>query len=161
MTYLMIMFLLISFDRLLNDAKTREAEYTKPLATMPANAKVILDAVVANDIAESTQAAGRSISAEDKEKIILSALKMLAEGSVAQRNWEMNAVRKKISNLGYLFSWFLKQKGLSYEEIEKKFSTDFNEDKKEAYLSIIASAARSNPDLYKKFFGKITGRSKL
>jgi hypothetical protein len=120
---------------------------------MMKNAKELVATIVENDIAEISRAKG-SISDEEKIKIQLSACEILAQGSVEQRNWEMNAVRKKISCLGRLFSWFLKQRGLSYKEIEEKYKKEFVGDDQGIYWEIISSAARTNPDLFNKFIGK-------
>jgi hypothetical protein len=65
--------------------------------------------------------------------------------------------REKISCLGQFLSWFMKQKGLTYEQIEEKYRKQFPQDEQHKFEEIIQSASRANPNVFEKFVSKLTG----
>ena len=142
----------VSYD-LLNDIRIRDRVYTQPLKTMPANAKQLIDEMMAE------AAKDKSLSAEQLGQIEKGIYKMLSEGAVEQRNFEMKKTREMISYVGLFLSWFMKQKGLSYEQIQAKYLKEFSVSEREGHLKIIESAAGSNSDLLGKFY--ITLRKKF
>jgi len=142
------MFIYLSYA-LYQDQKIRDAEYTKPLSTMPDNARALYEQML------SAETSGKALSDEAVAKIRLEILATLSKGAVAQRNHEMSAVRQKISSFGYVLSWFLKQKGLSYQQIFAKYRLDFSEGDQQLHLKIIESASRANPSVFWKLVGKL------
>lgn len=133
-----------------NDKKIREREYTVPLSNMPGN----IDAL-AREMMEAA-AQERNLTVEQRRTIESEIYKMLGEGAVLQRNHELTKTREKISYFGYFLSWFMKNKGLSYEQIQAKYSKDFAEGDIALHKKIIEAASRSNNDLFKKFIGTIS-----
>lgn len=144
---------------LYNDQRIRDAEYTGPLATMVDNARALYEQMM------SAVLSGRDLSEDEIGKIRLETLSMLSKGAVEQRNHEMERVRTKISYLGLALSWFLKQKGLSYSQIEEKYAQQFGKDQQAMHLKIIESASRANPSVFNKLVHKlerfVTPRAKL
>ncbi|MFZ5600985.1 MAG: hypothetical protein ACOY7J_00905 [Pseudomonadota bacterium] len=135
----------VSYD-LLNDIRIRDRVYTQPLKTMPANAKQLIDEMMAE------AAKDKSLSTDQLAQIEKGIYKMLSEGAVEQRNFEMKKTREMISYVGLFLSWFMKQKGLSYEQIQAKYIKEFSVSEREGHLKIIESAAGSNSDLMGKFY---------
>jgi hypothetical protein len=137
-------------NRLYQDQQIRDAEYTKPLSTMPDNAWALFLQML------SAETTGKTLSAKDVAALKLEILAILSAGAVAQRNHEMAAVRKKISHLGYFLSWLLKQKGLSYEQIYKKYQLTYGADEQQLHMEIIKSASRANPSVLNKLIDKLS-----
>ena len=133
------------------DQQIRDEQYTKPLSNMPPNARDLADQMLSAEINS------HDLSGAEVAKVRLAILEILSQGAVAQRNHEMTMVREKISYFGGLLSWFLKQKGLSYEQITEKYRVEFGEDVQGRHLEIIASASRANPSVFQKLAHKLTG----
>jgi hypothetical protein len=129
----------------INDMKIRDEKYTKPLAKMPANANDLAEAIVDQASKELGGA-----TAEELRQMKIAAFKLLAEGAVEQRNFEMEKVRGEISYLFLGVSYVMKQQGLSFAEIEAKFAKAFPDCEIKKFQAIIDSAARSNPNLFRK-----------
>lgn len=146
-----------------NDALLRENIYTLPLSRMPQNA----DALAREMLDEAAK--DKSLTASQLGKIEKDIYRMLSQGAVAQRNFEMEKTRQKISYIGLFLSWFMKQKGLTYEQIQVKYEKEFSEDERRGHQMIINSAARSNQNLLGKFYltlqklfgGKVQKQAKL
>ena len=136
---------------LYGDQKIRDEHYTKPLAKMPVYAFALYQQML------SAALTGASLSISEIKQVRLEILSMLSQGAVEQRNHEMRKVREQISPLGRLLSWFLKQKGLSYQQIEEKYAKAFSKDEQELHFKIIESASRSNPSVFGKLVSKLTG----
>lgn len=132
-----------------NDKKIREKEYTLPLSTMPGNIEALAQEMMA------AAAKDRYLTMEQRRTIETEIYKMLGEGAVLQRNHELTKTREKISYYGLFLSWFMKNKGLSYGQIQAKYNKVFLEDSIELHRAIIQAASRSNDDLYKKFIDTI------
>ena len=60
--------------KLAEDQKIRDAEYTKPLSTMPENARALLDQMLSAEIS------GKKLTDEAIDEIRLGILEMLSEG---------------------------------------------------------------------------------
>ncbi|WP_413663997.1 hypothetical protein [Microbulbifer sp. CNSA002] len=133
----------------IQDYKTREREYSVPLSTMPDNVQALADEM----FEEATK--DKQLSVEQAQQIEAGIWKMLGEGAVLQRNHELKKTREKISYLGQLLSWFMKAKGLTYEQIEEKYRSEFTESEKEMHRAIVESASRSNQDLLGKLWKSI------
>ncbi|WP_444911893.1 hypothetical protein [Microbulbifer sp. PAAF003] len=133
----------------IQDYKTREQEYSVPLSTMPDNVQALADEM----FEEATK--DKQLSVEQAQQIEAGIWKMLGEGAVLQRNHELKKTREKISYLGQLLSWFMKAKGLTYEQIEEKYRSEFTESEKEMHRAIVESASRSNQDLLGKLWKSI------
>lgn len=130
---------------LYSDSCKREEIYSKPLATMPEN----VDSLVK----EMMQAAANdaNLTVEQKLSIEKDIYRMMSEGAVVQRNHEMDKTRSQISHVGYLLSWFMKQKGMTHAQIQAKYQQDFEDDELNLHKKIIESASRSNKNLTDKF----------
>lgn len=133
------------------DQQIRDEQYTKPISNMPTNTRDLADQMLSAEINS------RDLSDEEVAKVRLAILEILSQGAVAQRNHEMAVVRGEISYFGGLLSWFLKQKGLSYEQITEKYRVEFGEDVQGRHLEIIASASRANPSVFQKLAHKVMG----
>jgi len=148
---LLAIIILYAGYQLYEDGKIREASYNQPLKKMSANARELmqqmLDAAMADPNFKSDMA----------PQIRTEILTLLSKGAVAQRNHEMQVVREQISKVGYLLSWFLKQKGLGYERIYAKYAQIFSQDEQALHLAIIDSASRANPSVFGKLTGKLMG----
>jgi hypothetical protein len=135
---------------LYGDQQIRDEDYTKPLGTMPDNARELAEQMLSAEINS------HELSEQEIAKVRLEILEILSQGAVAQRNHEMDMVRDKISYFGYLLSWFLKQKGLSYEQITEKYRLQFDQDAQGRHMAIIESASRANPSVFDKLVHKLT-----
>lgn len=141
---------------LYQDSQTREQTYTRPLATMPNNARDLVLEMLDVAVTEAEENDSPLNDSEIKE-LRLELMKMMAEGAVEQRNWEMKMTRDQISYVGAFLSWFMKQKGLTYEQIEDKYTKQFPHDELQKFEEIIKSASRANPNVFEKLVAKITG----
>jgi hypothetical protein len=134
----------------INDIEIRDKNYTKPLGNMPANANKLAETIVDQG---SKELGG--VTGEELRQLKIDAFKLLAEGAVEQRNLEMKKVREQISYLFLAVSYIMKQKGLSYDELEAKFAMKFPDCEIKKFQAIIESAARSNPNLFNKAYHTI------
>jgi len=139
---------------LISDSSIRDANYTKPLATMPDNIKALADEM----IAEATK--GTQMTADQLVGVEKEIYRMMSEGAVAQRNHEMEKTREQISYSGYFLSWFMKQKGLTYTQIQAKYKQEFSQDERLGHKKIIESASRTNKNLQDKFVTSLVGKFK-
>lgn len=136
------------------DSVIREEVYSKPLATMPGN----VDALAKEMIAEATK--GTNLNPAQLLKIETDIYKMMSEGAVAQRNFEMDKTRGEISYIGHFLSWFMKQQGMTYEQIDAKYKIKFADDEKMKHKQIIESASRTNKNLVEKFSSSLVSKIK-
>lgn len=143
-----------TYSLLRSDPQIRDQVYTKPLSTMPGNAKELLGEML--DAAIREKGGSGKVGDNQISALRLELLEMLAQGAVEQRNQEMKVTREQISYLGQFLSWFMKQKGLSYEQIEEKFRKQFPASEQQKFEEIIASASRANPNVMNKLIGKVT-----
>ncbi|WP_137935835.1 hypothetical protein [Chitinivorax sp. B] len=87
----------------------------------------------------------------------------LAVGASLQRNHEMEATRAKISGVGLMLSSFMKEKGLSIEQVQEKAISKLHKSgNAEPTVSdiskeMIQSASRANQDLVGKLMKTLTG----
>jgi methylphosphotriester-DNA--protein-cysteine methyltransferase len=130
---------------LYNDSCVREEIYSKPLSTMPQN----VDALVKEMMKAAAE--GVNLTVTQKLSIEKDIYRMMSEGAVVQRNHEMDKTRSSISSVGYLLSWFMKQKGMTYEQIQAKYQQEFKDDEVKLHQKIVESASRSNKNLTDKF----------
>lgn len=142
--------------RLCGDSSIRESTYTRPLATMPGNVRDLVISMI-DAAANEARNAGSRLEDSEIQSLRLDLYKMMAEGAVEQRNWEMQMTREQISYIGRFLSWFMKQKGLSYAQIEQKYAQQFGQDELGKFQEIINSASRSNPSVFSKLVAKLTG----
>ncbi|MDK2126630.1 hypothetical protein [Parachitinimonas caeni] len=88
----------------------------------------------------------------------------LAVGASLQRNHEMEATRAKISGVGLMLSSFMKEKGLSIEQVQEKAISKLqkrgNAEPTVSDISreMIQSASRANQDLVGKLVKTLTGQ---
>jgi hypothetical protein len=137
--------------QLYEDGKIREASYNQPLKQMSANARELMQQMLDAAMAEP------GFQPDMLPRIQTEILTLLSQGAVAQRNHEMQVVRGEISKIGYLLSWFLKQKGLGYEQIYAKYAKAFTRNERALHLAIIDSASRANPSVFDKLTSKLWG----
>jgi len=137
---------------LVSDSSIRETTYTQPLATMPDNVKALADEMIA-EATKSTQMTADQLLAVEKD-----IYRMMSEGAVAQRNHAMEQTREQISYCGYFLSWFMKQKGLTYTQIQAKYALEFSQDERLGHKKIIESASRTNKNLQDKFVTALVGK---
>lgn len=138
------------------DAQIRETTYTQPLKNIPGNVKELVSEMIDVAVAEAEENK-KPLSDGDIADLRLELMKLMSEGSVEQRNLEMRMTREQISYLGAFISWFLKQKGLTYEQLEDKYEKQFPQSELSKYEAIIKSASRANPNVFEKFVAKVTG----
>jgi hypothetical protein len=138
------------------DAQTRETTYTQPLKTIPGNANSLVSEMIDVAVAEAEEK-GSPLSDGDVAELRLELMKLMSVGAVEQRNVEMRMTREQISYLGAFLSWFMKQKGLTYEQLEDKYEKLFPQSEIDKYEEIIKSASRANPNVFEKFVSKVTG----
>ena len=131
---------------LYNDMAIRSREYTEPLKTMPENALKLMEEMLAE------AAKDKSLSSEQMSQVETGIYRMLSEGAVEQRNFEMKQVREKISYLGLFLSWFMKQEGLTYAQVQAKYERDFSLSERAKHMKIIQSASGTNKNLLGKFY---------
>lgn len=140
---------------LVNDSQIREEQYTQPLASMPDN----IDALATEML--KTSAEEKNLTQEQLFQIENEIYKMLGEGAVLQRNQELKKTREEISYFGLFLSWFMKAKGLTYQQIQAKYEIDFSGSEKDLHKTIIAAASRSNNNLLGKFYNTLVNKFKL
>lgn len=135
--------------QLRNDSKIRKVMYSDPLTAIPDNAFALIDEMIAEATKDS------NLTPTQIEQIIAGIYAMLSEGAVAERNLLMEKTRESISKLGVFLSWFMKQEGLSYNQIKAKYANSFTISEIEVHKKIIQSASRANHDLLSKFYNTL------
>ena len=140
---------------LFNDSLIRDEVYTNPLSRMPENARALIKEILTAAVEGGNLTSGQILTIEKH------IYRMMSEGAVEQRNFEMEKTRAAISYSGLFLSWFMKNKGLTYVQIQAKYEREFPDDERKMHLKIIESAARSNPNLFAKLFDTLKKKTGL
>jgi methylphosphotriester-DNA--protein-cysteine methyltransferase len=130
---------------LYQDGQIRGEIYTEPLKQMPENIRQLSAQMLA------AACEGKNLTPDQTKSIAVDIARMMSEGAVAQRNFEMDKTRAAISRLGLFLSQYMKEEGMTYAQLQQKYEAEFSKDELAGHQQIIASASRVNPNLLYKY----------
>jgi len=130
---------------LYRDGQIRGEIYSEPLKQMPENIRQLSAQMLA------AASEGKKLTPEQTKSIELDIARMMSEGAVAQRNFEMDKTRAAISRLGLFLSRYMKEKDMTYAQLQQKYEAEFSKDELAGHRQIIESASRSNANLLNRY----------